>query len=289
MYAYYATKDNEDSPFEEPVDFEKLTPKQIIKLRGNTDKYIRYQSAMGLRPDIAKFSEEGQKEYTRLLFGPTMDANFKLTTDKGVPATLLGSRIFKIDSKGRVKEIESDKRANVFKKDAPVFVEGMEKPGTGQYGPGLFSVSIGGEQYLIEGDNDLVDANRFINAAYTYDKPHAAGVGEYFRIRGYNDDETFKVVDQWNDVDGRMGKDPNDIWMHVVDNIITGNLEVVAYYANPKNSKKEWRQPYDPESNPKGYISYPVEGLGRDEAPDPMQLRDVAEYVYELASARKKE
>ena len=288
MWAYHATKNDPDSPFEGELDFNNLSPRDVMKLKANTDSWVKKQSRLGLRPDIIKFGKEEALAWTQYGLGPTGNDDGRLMADNGIPATFRGGRLVVKNRKGEWEEQNPRQRESFFKKDAAAFIEGMLTPESSQYGPGMLIGNIGGEEFQLEAPPQIVDPMRFAHNAYSYEMPNAAGKGDFFRIRGFNQDGSFNVFDQWTNMDGKASSHPDDIWMGVIDNIKTGEVEVISYYGNPEKSIKAWRQPIS-EDNPQGYITVgiPENPEAPNSSPDLIQMENAAMEAYRLGLTRK--
>jgi hypothetical protein len=104
----------------------------------------------------------------------------------------------------------------------------------------------------------------------SFEIPHAYGEGEFFAVRGMKDTDKgsyFDVVDSRNNIDGKKGESPYDVWFNTSEDFLhplgESNVILRAYQKNPNklDLAKEEDIPYANElskNNLKGYKPYPL-------------------------------
>ena len=264
-------------------------PSLIVELKLNKIAYGKEISEKGVTPVIEIIPNS--IELTKVLVNSTIGSNGVLEKDGGATSLFLGANVFrKNPDKERDRLLEKENRQELFKAGTSVNTQGMLSPETSQYGPGVFSLMIGDEEFYMEGPKEIVEANRFIYNARSYGRPNNMRVGDFFFIRGNNLNKQtgeldFIVGDRWNNIDGKMSPEPTDVWMNVTYNSKIKDMELRGYMKNPNIKDKSIGEPYS-ESNKNGYLSIPL-GVGLTQSPQNETLERAAQLIYNEVGNRK--
>jgi hypothetical protein len=279
LYAYFDSEEaQKDFPGIFPDDVNDLTPQQRMYLNKN---YYDYRSKEELyRPTMIPITNSSvREELNKNIFSGAIDADGKVKLDNSVSSIFLGARVVDLDAKkARDIEMDEEEKREVFIEGNYAMIEGVVTDDTNPYGPAMFHANINGKRYLVEASKPFVDRRRLAYNIGTMNLPKHAGISDFFAIRGKNPDGSTHVIDKWNK--DKEGHDRKDTWMQVRNDISKGGLVITVYQVDPNTSDDPMiLKPFDPETNPKGYMDYPNEGAINPEI-DPLQLENLVNQTH---------
>jgi hypothetical protein len=279
--AIYAAKasgvfGSKDFPFKNETELmskdpEKLTATEKIALRANQVKFANDQQktmGWGKQHNIpSDMALELSKAYGGLEVGS--DGRISGTikkSDAGTTWNFMGSRMMKYDKHGIIQEVTPDEKKEILKANTPFQINSMLDNRSSDIGSGMLPITIGKDNYFIEGPKQWVEAGRLDNNAYSYELPNRMGVGDVFTVNdasGIFKGSPIKVTDRWNSEHAKQT--PYDVSMLVRDNPKTGNVELLVFNDHPM--KKEDGELLKPRTGPddlgKGYKAFIVGKSGQ--------------------------
>jgi hypothetical protein len=241
-------------------DLQNLTPEQAVKLRIATEKYDNEIMDRGHIPGFFAFNEDVAQSFTSVFAGLPVGPRGKVETeDGGLPEQLAGAVIINPDDPNDFVKVK-DKKGFYNKGDA-LYVSGMYENTSSQYGPGVFSITTGGKNYLVRGPKEFVEPYEFTNAIHSHELEKNNDEGDFFAFRGKDNKGNYDIRYRWNKE--TKPADAADVWMNVaLDRVEDPNdpkYVLRVFQKDPHAADDDsYLRAYDEETNPNGYYNYPI-------------------------------
>lgn len=268
---------------------EDLTGKQKIALRANAKAYenerskdLKWGEQFIIPTDIAL---ELTKAYNPTVGSDGLISGTVKKSEIGATWSLLGSRMMEYDKHGIIQEVTPERRQEILKPGKQFTINTKLNDRTSDIGSGMLPITIGKENYFIEGPKEWVEAGKLDNNAYSYELPNRNGVGDVFTVKnaqGMFTGAPIKVSGRWDYEHDQST--PYDVSMMVRDNVKTGRVELVVFDKNPMKGDDPniLKERASDDGSDKGYKTYRLGDSGQEVDPILMDLAVSMAYYDKL-------
>ena len=253
-----ALYEDPDAPFGEPGEdkvaaFRSIKPEdyndeQRVWASRIVDNYAGNVESNIISPDMFTLTEP-QKDWLNNTFFDNAVSNGKSIVKEGsMTEAMLSSKWILVNGPSRKDRkamktpeyISVEEKRKVIKDNAvsgntEVGVTAFIDDRTNSWGPGMFSMTVGKNIYMIEGPAEVADPGRLINNAYSHERAENLGNGNIFAFDGYTPNRDANIIDQWNMDEKQAG--PNATWMQTIEDLSDNTIKLLIYNSDPRGNE----------------------------------------------------